>query len=117
MPRPDATLELIVLCVLAEAPAYGYAISRTVQARADGAVACGPGVLYPLLKRMERQGLIAATWQTVKSDRSPDSPGRRRKWYRLTPRGRRRLEQSIHEHKVRVALLESFFPASLRNPA
>ncbi len=114
MPRPapsssPADLELVVLSVLDDGPAYGYAITKRVAAGSDGGLAPGPGVLYPLLARLERSGLIASSWEEVKSDRAEvAAPGRRRKWYRLTPKGRRRLAQRIEAHRGFVAMIEAF---------
>ncbi|MCB9845118.1 MAG: helix-turn-helix transcriptional regulator [Phycisphaeraceae bacterium] len=110
MPRPQDPVELVVLSVLAHEPLYGYAITKRIETRSSGELAVGPGVLYPLLKRLERDGLVAATWDAVRSDRAAEepSPGRRRKWYRLTPKGQRRLHQHIGAHRARVRLIEAF---------
>jgi PadR family transcriptional regulator, regulatory protein PadR len=101
--------EMLVLAVLAERPAYGYAISKAVGGQSEGALRLTPGALYPLLARLEAGGLIQSEWEEVKSGRSgPDSPGRRRKWYRLSPKGRRRLDKHVASHRAYVALMESF---------
>lgn len=124
-PKPDPTgpsapaAELIVLSVLADGPLYGYAIAKHAAARSDGEVRLSPGVLYPLLKSLERDGLIASSWETVRSERSaaaepegsdPETGGRRRKWYRLTPKGRRRLTQRVAAHRAFVEMIEKFLP-------
>lgn len=117
-PRTDANLELIVLCVLSESDAYGYAITKKIHARGNQgevSINAGPGVLYPLLKRLEKQGLVAARWETIRSQRVEDGgEGRRRKWYSLTPKGRRRLEQGVSAHRAHVALMESFIAGGER---
>jgi len=101
--------ELVLLSVLSEGPQYGYAIIKQVAGRSDDRIRLSPGVLYPLLARLERQGLIAGRWDQVKADRAdPDAPGRKRKWYRLTPKGTRRLAQRIRAHRSHLALMESF---------
>jgi PadR family transcriptional regulator, regulatory protein PadR len=103
--------ELVLLSVLADGPLYGYAITKRVAARSDGAMSMSAGVLYPLLHSLEKQGLIVAEWETIRSDRreeDDDSEGRRRKWYRLSPKGRRRLEQRIEAHQSYIALMERF---------
>ena len=59
-----------------------------MEAASGGALAIKEGSLYPALYRLERQGLVAARWETAAADR----PGPRRRVYRLTAKGRRRLE-------------------------
>jgi len=106
--RPDDP-ELVVLSVLAQEPLYGYAITKAVTARSGGDIRLSPGVLYPLLTRMESQGLIAATWETVTSDRHDEpSVGRRRKWYRLSPKGRKRLAQQVKSHRDYLDMIRAF---------
>jgi PadR family transcriptional regulator PadR len=76
-----------------------------------------PGVLYPLMTRLERDGLVRATWEEVRSDRSEeDAPGRRRKWYELTPKGRRRLESRIASHRAYLAIIDSFIGGARGEP-
>jgi len=111
--------ELVVLSLLEEGPAYGYAISKAVAARSDGSLTLGPGQLYPLLSRLEKQGLVSTSWEDVKAPHSdPDARGRRRKWYRLSAKGRRRLAQRIEAHRRMTAIIERFIAgASTYSPA
>lgn len=62
-------LPLVLLHLLAEAPRHGYDIIKALEARAGGAYAPSPGVIYPTLTLLEEQGLATAT---------PDGAGRRR---------------------------------------
>lgn len=111
-PRPEpADAELIVLAVLAEGEQYGYAISKAVAVRSGDRLTIGPGVLYPLLSRLERSGMVASRWDGGPG-RSEAAPGRRRKWYRLSAKGRRRLDQRIAAHRARHALFEAFIGGS-----
>ena len=106
------TLEMIVLSVIGEDAAYGYAITKKIGARSDGSIKAGPSVLYPLLKRLEKHGFVSPSWETVKSDRGDDdSDGRRRKWYRLTAKGQKRLEQAVRSHRAHTAMLDAFIQA------
>jgi PadR family transcriptional regulator PadR len=108
--KPDAA-ELVVLSVLSEEPLYGYAITKLVAARSDDRMRLPPGLLYPLLSKMEAQGLIASSWDAVKSERAEDDgPGRKRKWYRLTPKGQKRLRQGIDAHRKYQAIIDRFIP-------
>jgi DNA-binding PadR family transcriptional regulator len=74
----------IVLTILVEQDSYGYAILRRVRELSGGHMEWTDGMLYPVLHRLERLGHIKARWETAES-------GRRRKYYRITPRGRTQL--------------------------
>lgn len=106
--------ELVVLAVLAESPSYGYAISKAVAARSEGHFKLGPSNLYPLLTRMEKQGLVTTDREEVKADTAePEADGRRRKWYRLSPKGQKRLAQHIEALHRAQSILNAFVaPAS-----
>jgi DNA-binding PadR family transcriptional regulator len=75
----------LVLAILAEGESYGYAIIKRVGELSHGHVQWTDGMLYPVLHRLERNGLVAAKWGSSGS-------GRRRKYYRLTREGRAQLE-------------------------
>jgi PadR family transcriptional regulator PadR len=103
--------DLLVLSVLADAPLYGYAITKQVAARSGGAIRLTPGVLYPLLHQMEKSGLLLSSWETVQAPDNDDADkGRKRKWYRLSAKGRKRLSQRIAAHRAYQAMIESFLP-------
>jgi DNA-binding PadR family transcriptional regulator len=75
----------LVLGILAEGESYGYAIIKRVGELSNGQVQWTDGMLYPVLHRLERHGLVASRWRSSES-------GRRRKYYRLTREGRTQLE-------------------------
>ncbi len=75
-------LTLCVLGVVADGPTYGYAIGQRLAEAGLGAVK--GGTLYPLLARLEKDGLVASTWQIGDA-----GPGR--KYFSLTPAGRGEL--------------------------
>lgn len=70
----------IVLGVLASGEEYGYSILKRVKEVSGGALEWNEGMLYPLLHRLERQGLVSAHWVRAEG-------GRRRKYYALTEEG------------------------------
>jgi PadR family transcriptional regulator len=74
----------LVLAILSEGESYGYAIIKQVADLSGGHLRWTDGMLYPVLHRLERHGLIAAKW-------SASDSGRRRKYYRITRAGLRRL--------------------------
>jgi PadR family transcriptional regulator PadR len=106
--------DLLVLSVLAEGGSlYGYAITKQVAARSNGAIRLTPGVLYPLLHDMEQQGLLLSSWETVQAPGNEDQDrGRKRKWYRLSAKGRKRLAHRVEAHRAYQALIDSFIPSA-----
>jgi PadR family transcriptional regulator PadR len=83
----------LVLAILAEGDSYGYAIIKRVTELSGGHLQWTDGMLYPVLHRLERQGLVAAKWGESES-------GRRRKYYRITKEGRAQL--AVHRQQWRV---------------
>ncbi len=80
--------ELLILSVLSRAPMHGYQIALEVEERSKGFFRFQHGTLYPILHRLEQEGLIAGDW-------SDPAQGRARKQYSLTNAGRR--------HRARIA--------------
>lgn len=76
----------LVLGILAGGDSYGYEILQKVRDLSDGDLEWTDGMIYPLLHRLARLGLIVAEW------RSP-AGGRRRKYYAITGAGRRALAE------------------------
>lgn len=80
---------MLILETVSKAPTYGYEITQQVFSRSDGYFELKEGSLYPALHRMEREKLLTAFWR--KED------GRRRKYYKLTPAGRKMLASRRQE--------------------
>lgn len=74
----------MVLAILAEGDSYGYAILQRVRELSGGELEWTDGMLYPVLHRLERSGLVESRWEKAES-------GRRRKYYRVTKAGREQL--------------------------
>src|SRR5579862_5674372 len=81
-------LDLCLLAVMDEEPAYGYEMTRRLRAR--GLSIVGEGSIYPLLGRLERDGL-------VDTHRAASNGGPPRKYYTLSAQGRRALAAGIRE--------------------
>ena len=92
-------VDLLLLSALDEKPAHGYALVETLRERSDGAFDLAEGTVYPSLYRLERRGLVASGWETV--------AGRRRRVYRLTKGGRRKLEQERSEWRAFTRAMEA----------
>jgi PadR family transcriptional regulator, regulatory protein PadR len=82
----QGTLDILILRTLSSGPAHGHAIARHIQRASEDVLQVETGSLYPALHRLEARGWIAASWEL--SDK-----GKRARFYRLTPRGRKQLAQ------------------------
>lgn len=75
---------LLVLSTLRDGPKHGYQIALDVETESNGLFRFRHGTLYPILHRLEKDGLIVGSW-------SREGGGRRRKEYALTSEGERHL--------------------------
>jgi len=83
----------LVLAILSEGESYGYAIIKRVGELSGGELEWTDGMLYPLLHRLERNGLVEAVW-------GQSETARRRKYYRLTKAGAEQLERQRRQWQV-----------------
>ena len=82
-------LDLLLLAILAEGPAHGYGMIETLRRRSRGAFDLPEGTIYPALHRLEGQSFLSSDWTEEKR--------RRRRIYRLTPKGRQALTKHQQE--------------------
>jgi transcriptional regulator len=96
----QGTLDLLILRTLLAGPTHGHAIAKHIQRTSEELLQVETGSLYPALHRLEAKGWIAASWEL--SDK-----GKRAKFYRLTPLGRKQLtsEQSKWDAFARAMTL------------
>jgi len=83
---PQGTLDLMILTILAREPMHGYGLSQKLTVLSRGNFQVNPGSLFPSLYRLEQDGKLRADWR-------PSENNRNAKYYRLTPSGRKQLEQ------------------------
>jgi transcriptional regulator len=76
--------EVLILALLEDRQRHGYEISRLIDQRSEGAISFHTASLYPTLYRLEDRGLIEGRWVEKAGQR-------RRRYYRLTPAGRKVL--------------------------
>jgi len=76
--------EMLVLALLDERERHGYEIAQLIEQRSNGEIRFRVPSLYPLLYRLEDRGLVTGRWV----ERSGE---RRKRFYRLTPEGRKAL--------------------------
>jgi transcriptional regulator len=100
----QGTLDMLILKGLSLAPMHGFGLTRRIEQLSNGVFKVNPGSLLLAFQRMEREGLIDSEWR-------PTENSRRAKFYRITRKGRSRLEADTRAWERRVAaiarLLES----------
>ena len=79
------TLDVLVLKALAAGANHGYGVARWIQETTDEALVIEDGALYTALHRLEKNGLLRAEW-------GASDANRRAKYYRLTAKGQRALQ-------------------------
>jgi PadR family transcriptional regulator PadR len=92
----------LILSILAEGDNYGYAIIKRVRELSGGKMQWTDGMLYPVLHRLERQGL-ARSFQRV------SETGRKRKYYRLKKKGTKTLQKQRSQWLLVYSTLEQLW--------
>jgi DNA-binding PadR family transcriptional regulator len=100
------SLDLMILSVLSDTPKYGYLIQQSLRDASAGKVDPKAGTMYPLLHRLEADGLIKSRWEM--------ETGRRRKWYELTTKGKRKLQNQAREWFELAGCLETMLKPILK---
>jgi DNA-binding PadR family transcriptional regulator len=100
---------VLVLLALADGDAHGYSIRQQVLERSDGRLRLDPGSLYRAIGRLVDEGLIEESPETP-ADHNDDD---RRRYYRLTPVGRRALAAEADRLEALAAQVRA---AGLRRP-
>ena len=93
-----ASSKPIVLSLLLSGESYGYQILQRVRRVSGGSLEWSSAMLYPVLRRMEKEGLIRSEWRVSEEKRM-------RKYYMLTDKGRRELEtEKVRWNEIQKAL-------------
>ncbi len=82
-----------VLKLLQHGPQYGYQLAEALNTRTEGVLDMGQSTLYPMLYNLEAKGLI----EGFVKDAPAAEGGRERKYYKLTPKGRKRLAKEVRQ--------------------
>jgi transcriptional regulator len=100
----QGTLDLMVLKTLESmGPLHGYGIARRIEQVSGNSLTLNQGTIYPALLRLEQRGWIKSAWGTSESNR-------RAKFYSLSPRGHKQIEEET-ENWERIAATMSRFLA------
>jgi len=88
---PPGTLYMLILRVLARSrELHGYEIAKSIEVLSEDILRVEEGSLYPALQRMLIKGWVKAEWGVT-------AENRRARYYRLTPAGRRQLDEEISQ--------------------
>ncbi|MBM3924809.1 MAG: PadR family transcriptional regulator [SAR202 cluster bacterium] len=102
--------ETLLLSIIAREPMHGYRIVREIESRSRGYFQFKEGTLYPALHRLEAGGLIRGDWGQGVNHTS-------RRYYAITAKGRRVLEQRLEEWRRFADAVNMVMPALDSQPA
>jgi transcriptional regulator len=102
----QGTLHMMILKTLALEPMHGYGIGVRLEQISKGVFQINAGSLFPALRRLERDGLIASAWKITENNR-------RAKYYSLTAAGRARLKRETRDWEMQTAAIARVLKASL----
>ena len=86
----QGTLDMLLLRAVNDEPLHGYALVHRLRLISGDRLHIPQGSLYPALHRLENQGLLKAEWAATPT-------GREAKYYRITAKGRKRLQDDVAE--------------------
>jgi len=90
--------ELLILKLLASRPMHGYELVQAIRVASDGQLQFGEGCIYPLLHRLEKEGVLVSRRELVAS--------RKRLVYRTTRSGATRLNKASQQWRAVVCAVE-----------
>jgi PadR family transcriptional regulator PadR len=98
---------MLVLKLLDREAMYGYELIQAIDRQTEGLLSMGHSTVYPLLYNLEAKGQIEGAWREGPT-------GRDRKYYRPTPKGKRRLARSEKQWKTLVKGLAPLWPTAMQ---
>ena len=101
----QGTLHMLILKTLALEPMHGYGIGVRLEQISRGIFRVNGGSLFPALRRLERDGLIAGDWRVTENSR-------RAKYYSLTPAGRTQLRRETRDWEQQTTAIARILQAS-----
>jgi len=101
----QGTLHMLILKTLQLEPMHGYGIGVRLEQISKGVFQVNAGSLFPAIRRLERDGLIAGEWETTENNRKA-------KYYTLTASGRARLKQEARDWEAQTSAITRILKAS-----
>lgn len=102
---PQGTLDLLILKTVALQPENGWAIAKRIQQLSHDVLQVKQGSLYPALHRLERRGLIDASWGVSENNR-------RARYYDITKAGRAQLDEQAGQWEALAVAVAQVLEAS-----
>ncbi len=100
VPIKRGSAELAILALLEQQPLHGYEIAKRIERESGGLLRFNVASLYPLLYSLEKRGWVKANWETSEN-------GRRRRYYRLTAVGKKKLAPLREQWRTLFQALEN----------
>lgn len=100
----QGTLDLLILKTLSLEPMHGFGVAKRIEQVSRDVFRVNPGSLILAFRRLERDGVVQPEWRETEN-------GRRAKYYRLTAKGRRRLEDETRDWQRRSAAIARLLEA------
>src|SRR5215471_12388057 len=91
--------EMILLALMEDRPRHGYELAKLIESQSGSRLQFHVASLYPLLYRLERKRLVEGRWVEKEGER-------RRRFYRITPTGRKALADHRHTWREFVSALD-----------
>ena len=82
------TDSLLLFLINEKGHAYGYQLIKEIEKRSDGFFRFKEGTVYPVLRKLEHEGLVMGEWQELPN-------GMKRRYYNITPPGKEALERKM----------------------
>jgi len=101
----QGTLHMLILKTLALEPMHGYGIGVRLEQISRGVFLVNAGSLFPALRRLERDGLIAGDWRVTENNR-------RAKYYTITGPGRAKLKRETRDWELQTTAISRILRAS-----
>ena len=95
----------LILSILSHRESYGYEIIKKVHALSQQEMNWKDGMLYPVLHKLEKEELIESFWKNAET-------GRKRKYYRIKPRGRAMLKTQKQNWQLVNTVLNQLWEAA-----
>lgn len=100
----QGTLEMLILKTLVLEPMHGYGVGLRIEQMSDGVFRVNAGSLLPALSRMERSGYVKTQWRSTENSR-------RAKFYEITAKGRKALQQEKEQWGRRISAIARILEA------
>jgi len=97
-----ASATSMILSIVSRGETYGYAIIREIRDLSDAQIEWTDGMLYPVLRRLEKQGLLESQWRIAET-------GKKRRYYRIKKSGQKALREQQAQWRLTNRVLDKLW--------